>query len=101
MSTATAEKRPAPVAEVPNDLRAFWLPFTPNRAFKQRPRMISARQGYALFHARRSRRSSTGQQDCGAAMPAITASRSSAPIQKQAGELDYRPGIPIRPSEGL
>ena len=28
-------------AEVPNDLAALWLPFTPNRAFKKRPRLIS------------------------------------------------------------
>ena len=40
MNTAAAIK-PAPRAEVPNDLSAFWLPFTPNRAFKKRPRLIS------------------------------------------------------------
>ena len=34
MSTAAARA-------VPNDLAAFWLPFTPNRAFKKRPRLIS------------------------------------------------------------
>jgi beta-alanine--pyruvate transaminase len=25
----------------PNDLQSFWLPFTANRAFKQRPRLIA------------------------------------------------------------
>ena len=25
----------------PNDLEAFWMPFTPNRAFKKRPRLIA------------------------------------------------------------
>ena len=25
----------------PNDLEAWWLPFTANRSFKQRPRMIA------------------------------------------------------------
>ena len=29
-----------PVASVPNDLAAFWVPFTPNRAFKKAPRLI-------------------------------------------------------------
>src|ERR1044072_4919750 len=29
-----------PVASVPNDLQAFWVPFTPNRAFKKAPRLI-------------------------------------------------------------
>ena len=26
---------------VPNDLEAFWVPFTPNRAFKKAPRLIA------------------------------------------------------------
>ena len=26
---------------VPNDLEAYWLPFTPNRAFKKAPRLIA------------------------------------------------------------
>ncbi|HEX2594024.1 MAG TPA: hypothetical protein VHL34_21160, partial [Rhizomicrobium sp.] len=29
----------------PNDLRAFWLPFTPNRQFKADPRMIAGAEG--------------------------------------------------------
>ena len=32
MSIATA---------VPNDLESYWLPFTPNRAFKAAPRLIA------------------------------------------------------------
>ncbi len=28
-------------AAVPNDLEAFWVPFTPNRAFKRAPRLIA------------------------------------------------------------
>ena len=28
-------------AAVPNDLEAFWMPFTPNRAFKKAPRLIA------------------------------------------------------------
>ena len=27
-------------APQPNDLESFWLPFTPNRAFKRAPRLI-------------------------------------------------------------
>ena len=26
---------------VPNDLQAYWMGFTPNRAFKARPRLIA------------------------------------------------------------
>ena len=37
MSLATRPLAPT----VPNDLEAFWVPFTPNRAFKKAPRLIS------------------------------------------------------------
>ena len=37
----------------PNDLSAFWMPFTANRQFKQAPRMFVSRQGHALHHQRR------------------------------------------------
>src|SRR5215210_623717 len=38
MSRSSAQ----PVAtNIPNDLEAFWMPFTANRAFKRRPRMIA------------------------------------------------------------
>jgi len=36
--------------EMPNDLGAFWLPFTPNRDFKARPRMLAGAQGM-YFHS--------------------------------------------------
>ena len=25
---------------VPNDLQSYWMPFTPNRAFKKAPRLL-------------------------------------------------------------
>jgi len=36
--------------EMPNDLSAFWLPFTPNRDFKAQPRMIVRAEGM-YFHS--------------------------------------------------
>jgi beta-alanine--pyruvate transaminase len=36
--------------ERPNDLGAFWLPFTPNRDFKARPRMLERAEGM-YFHS--------------------------------------------------
>ena len=30
---------------IPNDLSAYWMPFTANRAFKQSPRMFSGAKG--------------------------------------------------------
>ncbi len=38
MPTATHKTS---AAAVPNDLAGFWMPFTANRAFKARPRMIA------------------------------------------------------------
>ncbi|HWV44254.1 MAG TPA: aspartate aminotransferase family protein, partial [Pseudorhodoplanes sp.] len=47
MSTQSARK---PVATaVPNDLEAFWMPFTANRAFKARPRMVSRAKDMHYF----------------------------------------------------
>ena len=31
----------APLDMKPNELEPYWLPFTPNRAFKSRPRLFS------------------------------------------------------------
>ena len=36
----SAQSKPVS-ANAPNDLESFWMPFTANRAFKKRPRMIS------------------------------------------------------------
>ena len=89
MSRAEA-LRTANDVQTPNDLAAWWMPFTPNRAFKQRAAPDRARQGHALLHARRPSRSSTARPACGAATPATTAIRSSRRSSTQAAELDYR-----------
>ena len=36
-------------AHVPNDLAAFWMPFTSNRAFKQAPRMLAGAKDMHCF----------------------------------------------------
>ena len=33
----------------PNDLGAFWLPFTPNRDFKTNPRMLARAEGMYFY----------------------------------------------------
>ena len=40
---------PAAAATVPNDLESFWLPFTPNRAFKRAPRLIARAKDMHYF----------------------------------------------------
>ena len=35
--------------ERPNDLGAFWMPFTPNRDFKSQPRMLARAEGMYFY----------------------------------------------------
>ncbi|ALK10480.1 aspartate aminotransferase family protein [Blastochloris viridis] len=74
----------------PNDLEAFWMPFTPNRAFKAAPRMIVGADGldYIASDGRRIIDGTSGLWCCNAGhnrAPIVEA------IRKQAGELDYAP----------
>ena len=36
----------------PNDLSAFWMPFTANRAFKKKPRLVSRAKARVDKHGR-------------------------------------------------
>ena len=53
----------AKVATVPNDLEPFWMPFTANRAFKRRPRLITGAKDmhYITVDGRRVIDGSAGQ----------------------------------------
>ena len=83
MSTAAARA-------VPNDLAAFWLPFTPNRAFKKRPRLISKSKDmhYYTPEGREILDATAALWCCNAGhnRPSIVAA-----IQRQAAELDFSP----------
>lgn len=74
----------------PNNLDAFWMPFTANRQFKQAPRLLVSASG--MYY-----RSDDGRQildgtaglwcvNAGHCRPEITAA-----IQKQAAEMDFAP----------
>jgi beta-alanine--pyruvate transaminase len=76
----------------PNDLDAFWMPFTANRAFKQRPRMISRAEGmyYYTPEGKPVMDGTAGLWCCNAGhkrRPIIEA------IQAQAEELDFAPNF--------
>src|SRR5450631_3297205 len=44
------DKSPPPSAvTVPNDLAAFWMPFTANRAFKRAPRLLAGAKDMHYF----------------------------------------------------
>ncbi|WP_208350963.1 aspartate aminotransferase family protein [Pseudaestuariivita rosea] len=76
----------------PNDLSAFWMPFTANRQFKKNPRMFVSADGmfYKTSDGRDVLDGTAGLWCCNAghARPRITEA-----IQKQAAELDYAPAF--------
>ncbi|KQU54277.1 omega amino acid--pyruvate aminotransferase [Bosea sp. Leaf344] len=76
----------------PNDLDAFWMPFTANRSFKQNPRMIARAEGiyYYTPEGKPIMDGTAGLWCCNAGharKPIIQA------IQAQAEELDYAPSF--------
>ena len=76
----------------PNDLRAFWMPFTANRQFKSAPRMLVEADGmfYTTSDGRQVLDGTAGLWCCNAGhkRPRIVEA-----IQKQAAELDYAPAF--------
>jgi beta-alanine--pyruvate transaminase len=76
----------------PNDLDAFWMPFTANRQFKKAPRMlVSARDmHYTTADGRQVLDGTAGLWCCNAGhcRPRITAA-----VQRQVAELDYAPAF--------
>ncbi len=74
----------------PNDLAAFWVPFTPNRAFKKRPRFVVRAKDMHYFTP-----DNRPILDGSAGMWCTNAGHNRDPItqaiQQTAGELDYAP----------
>jgi beta-alanine--pyruvate transaminase len=77
---------------IPNDLEAYWLPFTPNRAFKAAPRLI-ARAKDMHYYTPEGRAVLDGT----AGLWCTNAGHNRDPIVKaiaaQAAELDYAPAF--------
>ena len=76
----------------PNDLEAWWLPFTANRSFKQHPRMIARAKGmyYYTPDGREVIDGAAGLWCCNAGH---NRDEITAAIQAQAQELDYSPAF--------
>ncbi len=76
----------------PNDLNAFWMPFTANRQFKKAPRMLVAAKDmhYTTADGRQVLDGTAGLWCCNAGhtRPKITEA-----IQRQVAELDYAPAF--------
>lgn len=79
-------------AKVPNDLNAFWMPFTANRQFKKAPRMLVSAEGmhYTTSDGRQVLDGIAGLWCCNAGhnQPRIVEA-----IRAQAGILDYAPAF--------
>jgi beta-alanine--pyruvate transaminase len=86
-----ATNRPVAPA-VPNDLDSFWIPFTPNRAFKQAPRLITRAKNMHYYTPE-----GRAVLDGSAGLWCVNAGHNRdsivAAIQNQAAELDYPPAF--------
>ncbi|TAH64844.1 MAG: aspartate aminotransferase family protein [Rhodopseudomonas palustris] len=84
------DKSPASAVSAPNDLAAFWMPFTANRAFKRTPKMIAGAKDMHYF-------TTDGRKviDGASGMWCTNAGHSrdaiAAAIGEQAKELDFSP----------
>ncbi|HEY2070776.1 MAG TPA: aminotransferase class III-fold pyridoxal phosphate-dependent enzyme [Rhizomicrobium sp.] len=76
----------------PNDLSAFWLPFTANRAFKAAPRMLTRAEGMYYYDE-----SGRALLDACAGLWCVNAGHGRKPIAdaiaRAAHELDYAPNF--------
>ncbi|MBD2747003.1 aspartate aminotransferase family protein [Microvirga sp. BT688] len=76
----------------PNDLEAWWLPFTANRSFKQRPRMI-ARAKDMYYYTPEGREVIDGAAGLWCCNAGHNRDEITRAIQAQAEELDYSPAF--------
>src|SRR5262245_58870780 len=88
MPTAQQQRAPA----VPNDSEAFWIAFTPNRAFKAAPRLIARAKDMHYYTP-----DGRAVLDGTAVMWCTNAGHNRDPIvaaiRDQAAELDYAPAF--------
>jgi beta-alanine--pyruvate transaminase len=79
-------------AALPNDLEAYWMPFTPNRAFKKAPRLITRAKDmyYYVADGRAVLDATAGLWCCNAGHGR---DEIVAAIKHQAEELDYAPAF--------
>jgi beta-alanine--pyruvate transaminase len=87
----TPEKAKA-AGSKPNDLEAHFMPFTPQRAFKRKPRLLKGAKGMFYY-------SDDGREllDASAGLWCVNAGHNHPKIvealRRQAGELDYAPNF--------
>ncbi len=75
---------------IPNDLRAFWMPFTANRQFKSAPRLLVGARGI-YYHSADGREILDGTSGLWCVNAGHGRERITEAIRRQAGEMDYAP----------
>ena len=76
----------------PNDLQSYWLPFTPNRSFKERPRLLVRGEGM-YYWDKDGRKILVGISGLWCVNAGHARKPVVAAIQAQAAELDYAPSF--------
>src|SRR5579875_382791 len=74
----------------PNDLEAFWMPFTANRAFKAAPRLLARAQGM-LYYTPEGREIIDGTAGLWCCNAGHGRREITEAIQKQAAVMDFAP----------
>src|SRR6201985_1044266 len=85
---------------VPNDLEAYWLPFTSNRAFKAAPRLI-ARAKDMHYYTPDGRAVLDGVAGLWCTNAGHNRDPIVAAIKSQAEELDYSPAFQFAPPKSF
>ncbi len=75
---------------IPNDLRAFWMPFTANRQFKSAPRLLVEAKGM-YYRSADGREILDGTSGLWCVNAGHGRERITEAIRRQAGEMDYAP----------
>jgi beta-alanine--pyruvate transaminase len=92
MPNSSSLHNAASSVDLPNDLDSFWMPFTPNRAFKRAPRLFARAKDMHYFTPE-----GRAVLDGSAGLWCTNAGHNRDPIvaaiQRQAEELDYAPAF--------
>ena len=83
---------PSTTMAIPNDLESYWVPFTPNRAFKKAPRLI-ARAKDMHYYTPDGRAVLDGTAGLWCTNAGHNRDPIVAAIRAQAAELDYAPAF--------
>ena len=84
----------------PNNMEAFWMPFSANRQFKKNPRLLVGAEGMH-YHTHDGRQVLDGTAGLWCVNAGHKAPRIVKAIQEQAAELDYAPPFQMGHPQGL